>query len=42
VKPVETVLRRGEGVRESDRGGEFDQGHHMHAWKYHNETPLYE
>jgi hypothetical protein len=28
-------------IRKSHRGDEFDQCNYMHAWKYHNETPLY-
>jgi hypothetical protein len=28
-------------MREHGGGGEFDELHCMHMWKYHSETPLY-
>jgi hypothetical protein len=39
MKPVETVLRRGEWGR--GIGVNLIEVHCMFVWKYHNETPLY-
>jgi hypothetical protein len=41
IKPVEILLRRRNGISARKRRDEFDQVHHIHVWKYHNETPLY-
>jgi hypothetical protein len=39
MKPVEIILRRGEGLREKNGGGDLIKIYCKHICKYHNEAP---
>jgi hypothetical protein len=39
LEPVEVILRRGRGKRESNEGDKPNQGTFIPVWKCHNEIP---
>jgi hypothetical protein len=43
MKPIEIILTRGRGMRETNGEGKPNQGtwNYMELWKCHNETLLY-